>query len=113
MKIFVYGTLKKGFGNHRLIKEARFLGESFIKGTMYSMGAFPGVVLKGDNNIKGEVYEVDEGQLFSMDRLEGHPNFYRRTPIKTVDGEDVETYVINSEYIHSRHEVTSGDWGKN
>ena len=45
--VFVYGTLKRGFGNYyAYLKEAKYLRNDTIKGTMYNLGAFPGVIFK-------------------------------------------------------------------
>jgi gamma-glutamylcyclotransferase (GGCT)/AIG2-like uncharacterized protein YtfP len=71
-KLFVYGSLKKGYHNHFLLEEAKFLGKKTIKGTMYSLNHFPGVVLKGESEIEGELYEVDDKTLNLVDRLEGY-----------------------------------------
>lgn len=75
--LFVYGTLKKGFGNHDLLESANFIGEGFTesKYKMLSLGGFPGVV-DGTKEIWGELYQVEN--LNSIDTLEGYPNFYGR-----------------------------------
>lgn len=81
-KVFVYGSLKRGFGNHQrlVIGGARFIGPAVTKPiyTMVDLGAFPGVITDGETEISGELYEVDGACLQSLDSLEGHPNFYRR-----------------------------------
>lgn len=80
--VFVYGTLKKGFGNHRLLAKAKFIAPAFIiNGKMIDLGAFP-AVMEGDMDIEGEIYAVDENTLASLDRLEGHPTFYERKQIE-------------------------------
>ena len=44
-KVFVYGTLKEGFGNNRLLKDSQKISEDAVEGfVMYHMGGFPGVV---------------------------------------------------------------------
>lgn len=102
--IFTYGTLKQGFGNHRLIKDAKLLGEATTVKPylLMSFGGFPGMyeepkdVTKEDlTNVRGDLYEITDSQLASCDCLEGHPRFYKRTPIEvTLDGKVVkcETY---------------------
>ena len=80
--VFVYGTLKKGFGNHRLLAKAKFIAPAFIMdGKMLNLGAFPAVIA-GDMDIEGEIYSVDKDTLASLDRLEGHPTFYERKQVE-------------------------------
>lgn len=84
MNVFVYGTLKEGFGNHRLLQGCRLVSRfAELHGPfrMVSLQAFPGIIRdkKTHGIIYGEVYEVDEEVLHSLDILEGHPNFYTRT----------------------------------
>jgi len=85
-KIFVYGTLMKGYGNNALLKDAKFVGKG-ISLNKYCMLA-SGIPFVNPNepvsNIKGEVYELNDEQLERADRLEGHPNWYYRSPIKVM-----------------------------
>lgn len=102
--IFVYGSLKKNHHNHRLLDNALFLGEATTVDDTYHMfdnKSFPYVVNNGKFFVKGELYELrDEFSLKYLDRLEGHPDFYTRTPItvKTADGSlvDCEMYVASA-----------------
>lgn len=57
MKVFVYGTLKKGFHANDLLGDSQYLKEATIKGKMVSMEGFPAVT-DGDNDIKGEIWEL-------------------------------------------------------
>lgn len=90
MNIFVYGTLKKNFPNHKCIElsNGKYLGKTFLRGyKMYSLGAFP-VIVPYDNileTVQGEVYTVDN--LTILDRLEGYPHFYNRKIVYTIFGE--------------------------
>jgi len=85
MKLFVYGSLKKGCHNHGLLRNARYLGDysTEAKYTMVDMGSFPGVFHDENSvtSIHGEIYEIDETTLTILDRLEGHPNFFHREKI--------------------------------
>lgn len=58
--IAVYGSLKKGKHNHHLIEGSKKIDDIFIKGTMYSLGSYPAMVLEGDNWYEAEVYEVND-----------------------------------------------------
>lgn len=91
--VFVYGTLKKGFMNHGLIKDQRFLGEArteYSNFVMLDLGSYPGVVKTlgdGHEKIEGELYNLDDQAMEACDRLEGHPDFYCRelTPVELVE----------------------------
>lgn len=88
--VFVYGTLKKGFSNHRLLAGSEYLGaaQTVEKYAMYSTGT--PIVLKEEpvSPIHGELYRVNEATLVALDSLEGHPDWYRREEINIfVDGE--------------------------
>lgn len=110
--IFVYGTLRKGFGNYKYFLEgkSKFIEEDTINGKMHSWGSFP-AVFPGDDTIHGEIYEVDDEVLSSLDRLEGHPNFYCRTPIKTSSGKDVEVYLCQRTATYDDFPyIPGGDW---
>lgn len=89
MKVFCYGTLKKGGRFHHLLKsrKAKFVDFAQIKGTMYNLGEFPAIVLMGHNDIHGELYEIDADTLQELDHLEGYPNFYDRQVVATSRGD--------------------------
>ena len=81
--VFVYGTLKRGFANHRLLEKAHFLGEAYLPRTkMINLGAYPAVIAGGTKEVMGEMYQVDDETLIRLDRLEGHPSFYERRQVK-------------------------------
>jgi gamma-glutamylaminecyclotransferase len=82
MRVFVYGTLKKGFGNHGLLENSKFVGAAIThcKYPMWCSGVFPYMAdVQGVGKlIFGEVYEVDEKTLNRLDVLEGVPHHYVR-----------------------------------
>jgi len=101
--LFVYGTLKRGFGNHIYLEGTRFLGraETVEKYALYEVGIPYVVKGEGVSTIKGEVYEVGREELSAIDRLEGHPRHYKREKVRVrlEDGREVEAwlYFLNSE----------------
>jgi gamma-glutamylcyclotransferase (GGCT)/AIG2-like uncharacterized protein YtfP len=111
-RVFVYGTLLRGEGNHRLLARARLLREARTEATfeLRDLGAFPGLVRGGAHAVAGEVYEVDADTLAALDRLEGHPRFYRRTLIALADGERVEAYLLAPEQVDGCPVIASGSW---
>lgn len=118
--VFCYGTLKRGHGNHRIIANARFVGQAVTEPrfTMLGLGGFPGIVDGGETPISGELYEVtDDTMMERLDRLEGHPGFYCRTPIRVrLDGSDdyidAEAYLLPPSWLErNTRTISSGIWG--
>lgn len=109
--VFVYGSLKRGFYNHKMMK-GEFVGEASLPGAkLYSLGPCPGVKLDQDPDqvVQGEVFNVTPGQLQSLDWFEGHPNHYRRILVTTTDGQQV--FVYEYQYpIEPARFVESGLW---
>lgn len=84
-RVFVYGSLKQGRGNHILLSEANYIGSRLTSEEIYHMisfGAFPGVIKNSETGeasaIYGELYEVDNSTLERLDRLESNGSFYKR-----------------------------------
>ncbi|MEQ9424576.1 MAG: gamma-glutamylcyclotransferase family protein [Cyclobacteriaceae bacterium] len=77
--LFVYGTLKREFGNRRaavlLHKSAVFIAEAKVPGRLFDFGNYPGAVLEnsGDRWISGEVFQLidPERTFYSLDKYEG------------------------------------------
>jgi gamma-glutamylcyclotransferase (GGCT)/AIG2-like uncharacterized protein YtfP len=79
-RLFVYGTLRRSYWNHRYIAHCRFIGKGLTK-EKYAMfcNGIPFVCKEPKvSRIVGELYEVDEKTLQAIDRLEGHPDWYIR-----------------------------------
>ena len=110
-KIFVYGTLLKGDYNHVLLGNSTFIGtgRTTPNFNLVDLGSFPGLI-NGNGIVTGEVYEVNEDTLARLDRLEGHPGFYNRTPITLEDGTDVETYILGTHHARDCKVIKSGSW---
>lgn len=102
--IFVYGTLKKGFSNHAYMYGSKFVGKSTTVEKYPMVDSGIPYMYKSDGNgfqIKGEVYRVPKSRMPSIDNLEGHPTWYKRTPIEVTfeDGSvhTVEAYIMRGE----------------
>lgn len=98
--LFVYGTLKKGFGNNELLANSRYIahGVTVDKYPMPIYGAMqtvPWVIpAKGlGHHVSGDLYDVDSAKTWRLlDQLEGHPDFYRRAIIEVVPYVSDETH---------------------
>ena len=106
--MFVYGTLKRGYSNHELLRGAMFIGEDEAPGRMYSAGV-PVVAPDAERWVKGEVFMVPEELLPRIDQLEGHPHGYTRTPVKLRSGMEAELYYWNHD-VSWREELPEGVW---
>ena len=104
--VFVYGTLKQGFPNHatnrgRLVAATATTLDPWPL-YLVSERSVPWLIdRKGEGSrITGELYEVDDGALSAMDRLEriDAPDGYRRRTIAvSVDGSTREAQVYLKE----------------
>jgi len=87
--VFVYGTLKRGFSNHVLLLNQKFLGNGVTvdKYVMYANGIPYVSDMFKSSEISGELYQVSKSALHYMDLLEGHPEWYirKKTSIKYID----------------------------
>lgn len=110
-RLFVYGTLKRGFGNNRLLEDSEYIKDATLaEAVMVSLVNFPGVI-KGQGEVKGEIWEVRQEDWPRLDRLEGHPNFYKREIVETSEGQ-AWCYYLNARNAENRPRVTSGVWKK-
>jgi len=94
MKVFVYGTLKKGYSNHGYLLSSKFIGKAYSKNTytLFNCG-FPMAYLNPKGYpIAGELYEVPEKTIErSIDPLEGNGYFYTRHEREFIKEEEVVT----------------------
>jgi len=86
--LFVYGSLKKGFDNHKLLtKYSRRIGKAKTLGkfAMFedSFGNYPYLIQKPINKVEGELYKIYRKELLdAIDEFEGAPDYYQRKKIK-------------------------------
>jgi len=107
--VWVYGTLRRGEGNHGLLADCAYLGQWWSPPCFYllDLGEYPGVI-SGQQAVLGEIYVVDEPTLSQLDRLEEVPVEYDHGRLRTPWGEAL--------YYHYRGPtrglaaIASGDW---
>ena len=96
--IAVYGTLKKGFNNYAYLKDSKYVGKGKTK-DKYPL-VISGLPYLIDNagkghNVEVDVFRVSGSTLATLDRLEGHPNWYcrRQIMVKIKGGVEVSCWV--------------------
>lgn len=111
-RLFVYGTLLSGEPNHGLLAPATFVRDVQTEAAyeLRDLGAFPALVRRGVGMVSGELYDVDAPTLATLDRLEGHPRFYRRTRVVLEDGVYAEAYVLGLARVRRYPVIDSGIW---
>jgi gamma-glutamylaminecyclotransferase len=112
--VFVYGTLKKGWGNNALLATSEYLGERITKDEyvlvgsgcpfMLPLSCLEQILDYEDNPsdyhrllrpVRGELYRMDtEWTLASLDGLESEGSWYQRVLIETNQGETAWSYQI-------------------
>lgn len=95
--VFVYGSLKQGFGNHGMLEGNEFITATRTKGRSYrmvSLKAFPAVLKGGKNAIQGELYAVDATTLALLDMLEGNGQLYQRRQVDLESGHKAWMYCL-------------------
>lgn len=107
--VFVYGSLKRGFGNHRFLEGTEFLGAASTSNYVYrmhSLGPFPAVVENGDYAVSGELYKVDGVTMERLDMLEGNGSLYTRklVSVRTTENEVVDAWI----YLYLMPETSAG-----
>ena len=113
--VFVYGTLRRGGVRAMpdLFPEAKFIGQAKVRGNLYDLGTYPGLLLdESDSLVVGEVYEVDDETLGKLDEIEAS-SLYRRKQVEvSLAGRKVTcwVYVDNSRLYPGRTLIISGDW---
>lgn len=123
---FVYGTLKEGYNNNRLLKDSEFIGEASTQGKFtlldYGPPALVGEKTTGVDGlslpVKGEVYRVTSKKVVErLDELEGYPRVYSRDVMPVILG---DSKVVNAWCYHmldreviktlTLSSVVNGEW---
>jgi gamma-glutamylaminecyclotransferase len=113
VRLFVYGSLLARECNHRHLSGAPFLGEAKTEPgySLVDLGPYPALLEGGTTSVRGEVYEVDEAKMAWLDAFEGHPDVYRRSPVRLEDRGAAVAYVLEKrELAEGRPQVEGGDW---
>ena len=112
IRFFTYGTFRQGECRHDILQSFK---PEFIQVIttaseykLLNLGSFPGMV-EGDKAVVGELYNLPEIALNTLDMIESHPSFFCRKEIKLKDGTCAISYLFQRS-INNLHEITSNDW---
>jgi gamma-glutamylcyclotransferase (GGCT)/AIG2-like uncharacterized protein YtfP len=124
--LFTYGTLSTGQAPSSvvsLMKSLKRHGKGYIRGRLYDLGDFPGVVLSESprNKVFGDIFElptdgsilkqIDRYEEFSPRKPKSSLFVRKRVPVKLDNGEQIEcwTYVYNGQVPRTRR-ISSGNY---
>jgi gamma-glutamylcyclotransferase (GGCT)/AIG2-like uncharacterized protein YtfP len=116
--VFVYGTLRRGSGARAMsirFPDSKFIAEAKVTGSLYDLGAYPGLLLNDSNSlVTGEVYEVDDELLNKLDDFEASSSYWRKQIEISLDAHKTRCWIYvpddNPEFYSHRMLITSGDW---
>ena len=95
MILFFYGSLKRGWSNHHLVTDGKFLGtaRTLPYYRIIDLGEYYGMIRDDVNGmtIFGELWEVNVHCLAVLDAFEGSD--YPRQPVDIVQRSDVQGYL--------------------
>ena len=123
--VFVYGTLKSGYGNNDLLSTSELVGPRVTKDKFVLLKSgcpflVPEIVCPPDfqdtaRHVLGELWRIPEdGTLEDLDRLEGEGTMYHRRLIYTNKGDLCWTYVVLTPriFLHADYATLNkqGEW---
>ena len=113
IRLFVYGTLRKGDVRSFMldeIDECKFIKNISTKPlyTLVDVGMFPALILGGQSEVHGELWEIGERTKKALDTIEGVPMLYLDEEIELSDGTSAIAYVFK--FNRGYPIIESGDW---
>jgi len=124
--LFVYGTLRPGFDHpmaRYLATRARHLGTGLVRGMLFHLGRYPGVVEAAaeKDQVRGDVFELSrdaEATLRALDDYETlespTPAYFERqlTDVCMDTGETLRAWIYwyRGDISTTAHRIQSGDW---
>lgn len=94
--LFIYGSLKRGQPNHRVIADQQYLGEATTEPRyrIIDLGKYGGLVRDDANGaaVKGELWAVTGCGLAELDDFETGEGLWARHPVAVAGWDGVEAY---------------------
>lgn len=107
--IFVYGTLKRGYLRHSLLKKPYYVGEGWTKFSHYHMeytkgkNPFPVVTRRREGHaIHGEVFLVPPESIVCTDFYESNGMYYDRirTPVEITNANNLKEPLVMDCWVY-------------
>ena len=115
--VFVYGSLRRGNAGAMSARfpEASYVAEGKVRGRLYDLGAYPGLLLDGSASmVTGEVYEVDDDTLRRLDEFELTSDYIRKQVEVEHGSERTDCWIYvperDAEVLKGLDLIESGDW---
>ena len=115
--VFVYGSLRRGNAGAMSVRfpDATYVGAGKVRGSLYDLGAYPGLVLDGAASVvAGEVYEVDDDTLSRLDKFELTSDYNRKQVEVEHGSERMDCWIYvperDAEFFTDCELIESGDW---
>ncbi|MEB3829123.1 gamma-glutamylcyclotransferase family protein [Phormidium sp. CCY1219] len=110
VELFVYGTLMRGECNHFLMEKAQFLAtDAIANAELFHLGPYP-MFVSGNGVVYGERYRVAIAAIPTLDRLEEHPDYYRRRWATLTSGKRALVYEGFPQYVEGYPRIVGGNW---
>jgi gamma-glutamylaminecyclotransferase len=110
VRLFVYGSLRRGAENNHMLGDSAWLGPARTTATctLKRVSWFPGLLPDGATTVVGDLYDVDEATLATLDEYEGP--WFRRSTVTLQDGSDATCWLVDPAIAAGRPIIESGDF---
>ncbi|MGD8626057.1 MAG: gamma-glutamylcyclotransferase [Anaerolineae bacterium] len=121
-RVFVYGTLRpprpgRPAGDtlfyERIAAHVRCAIPARLPGAiLFDLGAYP-AARPGEGLLQGDLLTVEPPALALMDRIEGHPDFFRRARVRVQTGDgplEAWIYWAGEALVAGKPRIVEGDW---
>ena len=122
--VFVYGTLRPpqpdtpADDSRYYPQVAEYVQQAkparVLNCALYNLGAYPGAT-RGNGVVRGDLLTVRSEAMAIMDRIEGHPTFFRREKVEVQTDNGLTKawiYWASKGLVIGRRHITNGDWFK-
>jgi len=113
IKLFVYGTLKRGERNHPVLINSNYLKPASTSPNyqLFDLGPYPGMIETPQSglSILGEFFEIHSNLISELDAIEGAPTLFELNPITLNDGTLAFSYLYKRDTSDARL-ITTCNW---